>query len=111
MSKLTIITSNIETIESIKLNTDVDIKIVNSVDEVDTEYYTSIPYGICNTVELLDIDLFLNNNDYDIVFVPFLKASEDRMLDKLYTKIYKKNSTGNKTYKLEIDYFYLEKHI
>ena len=111
MSKLTVITNNIETMESISLNTDVDIRFAQKLEDVDTEYYIQIENGICNTVELLDVDEFLNNNDFDMVLIPFLKATDDRILKKEYTKIYKKNSSGNKEGTLNIDYLYLEKHI
>lgn len=112
-SVLTVITNNLETIESIKLNTDVNIEIANNIQEIKTEYWTAIPSGICNTVELLDLVDFLESNDYDIIKVPYLQSIGERSLEKQYTEIYKtdRNIYNNNIYTLELDYFYFEKDI
>lgn len=112
-SVLSIITNNPETIQSIKLNTDVNIEIINNIQESKTKYTTEVIDGICNTVELLDLIEFLEKNDYDIVEVPYLKYADEHILNKDYTKIYKTDRKlfNNSTTKLEIDYFYFEKHI
>lgn len=104
----TIITNNLDTIESIKLNTDVDIKIVSSFEKVQTKYYAIIPKGICNTVELCDVVEFLRNNEYSVIKVPYLQRVSNTVLEKQYTNIINTKPINNLETVLEIDYFYAE---